>query len=178
MACHGIEDSLENWSRLRDAYLRLLPQKLASRRGTVLPGVRRLLDTLRRRHVILGLLTGNLRQAARIKLSHYGLLEPFGSKPVGGFGDEHYDRDHVAQCALEALHQATGQAVETSQIWVVGDTPLDIRCARAIGARVLAVATGFFKREELEGYSPDATIEDFNALFAGYVPHWSEWLAS
>jgi hypothetical protein len=42
----------------------------------------------------------------------------------------------------------------------------------------LAVATGFFKREELEGYSPDATIEDFNALFAGYVPHWSEWLAS
>jgi phosphoglycolate phosphatase-like HAD superfamily hydrolase len=158
---HALEDTPANHQRLIAAYLRNLPNSLATRGGRVLPGIAGLLETLSKRSsVAVGLLTGNLRAGARVKLGHFGLFDFFA---FGGFGDHHLDRDEVAREALAEVEQRFNGKHSTDRIWVVGDTPLDIRCARAIGARAAAVATGWHTEEELTQHEPDlllATLED------------------
>jgi len=157
---HGVADSPENWQRLQDAYLRHLPDTLAEFQGRVLPGVVALLEQLAKRaDVALGLLTGNVREGARLKLGHFGLFHHFS---FGGFGDYHLDRDDVAREALAAVCQQFGSAVPRERIWVVGDTPLDVRCARCIGVRVAAVATGWHPLEELAATEPDLLFTDLS----------------
>src|SRR5205807_2581634 len=110
---HGVEPTAENRERLRDAYLRRLPGTLASHRGRVLPGIAALLGRLRELDgVVLGLLTGNVREGARLKLGHYGLYEHF---VLGGFGDLHFERDDVAREALEAVRGHVRGAVPPEQ---------------------------------------------------------------
>jgi phosphoglycolate phosphatase-like HAD superfamily hydrolase len=159
-ALHDVADTRENWERLRDAYLRRLPDYLPRHRGRILPGVSELLGEAQRRpDVALGLLTGNVREGARIKLEHFGLYKFF---EFGGFGDRHCDRDLVAKDALiEAQTRMDGQFVHRG-VWVIGDTPLDIACGRAINAHVLAVATGLHSREELEAAAPDLLVDDLS----------------
>jgi phosphoglycolate phosphatase-like HAD superfamily hydrolase len=158
---HALEDTPANHQRLIAAYLRNLPASLATRGGRVLPGIADLLETLSKRsNVALGLLTGNVRAGARVKLGHFGLFNYF---EFGGFGDRHLDRDEVAREALAEVEQRFNGRHSTDRIWVIGDTPLDIRCARAIGARAVAVATGWHTEEELTQHEPDlllATLED------------------
>jgi phosphoglycolate phosphatase-like HAD superfamily hydrolase len=157
---HDVEDSPANWRRLMNAYLRRLPSTLTSHRGQVLPGITALLKHLSgRQGVALGLLTGNVREGARLKLGHFGLLHHFA---FGGFGDEHTDRDEVARSALAAAHGHLNGTVCAERTWVIGDTPLDVRCARAIGARVAAVATGWHSRAELEASRPDLLLTDLS----------------
>jgi phosphoglycolate phosphatase-like HAD superfamily hydrolase len=159
LVLHGLENSLHNLQRLLAAYLRHLPASLASHQGQVLPGIDALVQQLHeRRDVTLGLLTGNVREGARLKLGHYGLFHYF---PIGGFGDQHYERDDVAREALSLVSQRHGAPVETGRIWVIGDTPLDVQCARAIGARVVAVATGWHAWDELHASRPDLLMKDF-----------------
>jgi phosphoglycolate phosphatase-like HAD superfamily hydrolase len=157
---HVIDDTPDNWRRLRDAYLRHLPECLASHQGRVLPGIAELLACLHGRpDVALGLLTGNIRAGARAKLGHFGLYDYFD---FGGFGDEHFDRDDVAREALAEVRRGTNGSVPPERIWVIGDTPLDIRCARAIGARAVAVATGWHTPDELEQHGPDLLLTDLS----------------
>jgi phosphoglycolate phosphatase len=157
---HELEDSADNWRRLVAGYLKRLPSALASHRGAVLPGIAAVLEQLRaRERVVLGLLTGNLREGARLKLGHYGLFEHFA---FGGFGDHHLDRDEVAREALAAAHAHLNGSVCLERTWVIGDTPLDVRCARAIGARVAAVATGWHSFEELAAAKPDLLLSDLS----------------
>jgi phosphoglycolate phosphatase len=156
---HGVDDIPAHWERFREAYLRVLPGTLAARPGTVLPGVLLLLETLAaRRDIALGLLTGNTREGARIKLAHYGLDRYFA---FGGFGDDHLERDDVAREALGEVASRLNGNVNLERVWVIGDTPMDVRCGRAIGARVIAVATGNHSRDELAGARPDHLATDF-----------------
>lgn len=156
---HNIEMTDERWSRYLDSYFRLLPHSLRTNSGVVLPGVVELLQLLRLRDdVMLGLLTGNFSQGAQLKLTHYGLAHHFR---LGGFGDNHVDRDDVAREAFRNI-QSELPAVEVNRVWVIGDTPSDIRCGRAIGARVLAVGTGMFSVEELQQYEPDVLLSDLS----------------
>ncbi|HEY2251365.1 MAG TPA: HAD hydrolase-like protein [Planctomycetaceae bacterium] len=98
---HGIDDNPAHWERFREAYLQALPASLAARAGTVLPGIVALLELLvSRDDVVMGLLTGNTRQGAHIKLAHYGLDHFFD---FGGFGDDHFERDDVAREALATV---------------------------------------------------------------------------
>ena len=123
-------------------------------------GVGELLVALQARSdVVLGLLTGNIRVGAKTKLGHFGLWEYF---TCGGFGDEHFDRDDVARMALAEVRTHTGREVDPSDIWVIGDTPLDVQCARAIGAKVIAVATGWHPVAELEACNPDHVFGDLS----------------
>ncbi|MAV35650.1 MAG: haloacid dehalogenase [Planctomycetaceae bacterium] len=164
---HQIDNSHENWLRLRAGYLARLPEELAQRSGAALPGVRSLLEALEvRDDVALGLLTGNLADGARLKLGHFGIYSFF---PFGAFGDRHEDRDDVARDALQLVRQRFGERVAEDRIWVIGDTPLDVRCARAIGCRALAVATGIHPRDELVSSTPDLLLDDLSAP--------GEWLA-
>lgn len=168
---HGIEATAANWDRFVDAYLTLLPECLARHRGQVLPGIAGLLEQLRSRgDVALGLLTGNIREGARLKLGHYGLFHHF---PFGGFGDHHWERDDVAREALDQVRQRFNGQVRMERVWVIGDTPLDIQCARCIGARVAAVATGYHTVEQLASERPDCLLADF-ADPSPFLDLWSQ----
>ena len=137
-----------------------LPVQLPLRPGLVLPGIPALLELLRaRENTAVGLLTGNVPDGARIKLEHYGLYQHFA---FGGYGDRHGHRDEVARAALAAARAYAPRPIAAERVWVIGDTPLDIRCARAIGARVLAVATGVFTAAELATDKPDLLCADLS----------------
>ena len=178
---HGVEPTVENWQRFYRGYLRRLEETLPTHRGYVLPGVVPLLEALTARgDVALGLLTGNVREAARRKLTHYGLWHWF---PFGGFGDDHVDRNDIAAAALaEArLHlkgvgsllrletatpnqnnqsQKTPDPVcDKQQVVVIGDTLNDISCGRSIGAKCVAVPTGHAPAEVLRHGAPDVLVE-------------------
>ncbi len=153
---HGLEDSADNWHRLQQGYLQRLPACLAAYQGYLLPGIKSLLDHLAlHAEVTVGLLTGNIREGARVKLGHFGIAHHFA---FGGYGDRHLDRDEVAREALAAVHRHLNGNVDAERLWVIGDTPLDIRCARAIGARVAAVATGWHPLDELQAENPDLLL--------------------
>jgi phosphoglycolate phosphatase-like HAD superfamily hydrolase len=157
---HAINDRPEHWEKFREAYLRVLPGTLAQRPGTVLPGIVALLETLSGRgDVALGLLTGNTKEGARIKLAHYGLDRYF---EFGGFGDNHFERDDVAREALAAVTGRFNGSVDLARVWVIGDTPIDVGCGRAIGARTIAVATGNHTWDELAAARPDHLVADFS----------------
>ncbi len=163
---HGLDDTDDNWRRFQAAYLAALPHALAARRGHILAGVAELLTALGGvEHTVLGLLTGNVRAGAQIKLAHYALEGFFA---CGGFGDAHHDRDDVAREAIRSAQLHLGERGRPERVWVVGDTPLDIRCARAIGARVAAVGTGTFTTGELAPFGPDLLLDNLRDV-AGLV---------
>ncbi len=160
LTVHDIDPTPANQHALREAYLDHLPVSLSSHGGGPCPGVRELLAALQPRPgTVLGLLTGNVRVGAKKKLGHFGLWDYF---VCGGFGDEHSDRDDVARSALAEVRAHLGRDVDTSDVWVIGDTPLDVKCARAIGARAIAVATGWHAVEELAACQPDHLFEDLS----------------
>lgn len=131
-------------------YEELLPVWLPTRHGRVLPNVRGILDRLRTQPGIRSyLLTGNTPGGARAKLTHYDLFEYFAG---GAFAEDASDRSTIARRALE-LARRDGP-VAAHAVFVIGDTPHDIQCANAIGARTLAVATGGYSLEELQSHHP------------------------
>ena len=158
LAAHDRDPSRANQVRLQEAYLARLPAALAAAAGTVCPGVRELLALLHpRADVRLGLLTGNVRAGARLKLEYFDLWHLF---PAGGFGDDSADRDDVARAALRAMRAHTGTPPDPADVWVIGDTPFDVTCARAIGAKAVAVATGWHPIEELHATGADFVLAD------------------
>jgi phosphoglycolate phosphatase-like HAD superfamily hydrolase len=173
---HGIQPQEDHIARLQEAYLHFLPEMLRQRGGTVCPAVPEILQRLAATpRVLLGLLTGNIRQGARCKLQHFGLWSYFVG---GGFGDDFDDRDDVARSALQNLG-LTGDRLhgQSRSIWVVGDTPLDIRSARAIGAQAVAVATGWHSLEALADHSPDWLLPDLHHA-TPLLTIWSQGLES
>lgn len=123
------------------------------------PGVRELLERLNKLdQVLVGLLTGNILRGAELKLRRWN-LEPYFR--FGAYGDDHENRSVLAQIALDKARLLTGRAVSGSDTTVVGDTPRDVTCARAIGARAVVVATGQVSRQELAAAEPDALLDSF-----------------
>lgn len=158
LAANGVEPTEEARERCLRSYLEHLPGQLRGRNGRVLPGIVALLDALAARDdTAVGLITGNLRAGARIKLAHFDLDRYFA---FGGYGDDHHDRGDVARAALGEAGRHLGFEPKVDRVWVIGDTPEDVRCARAIGARVVAVATGFASIEELRAAEPDVLLTD------------------
>lgn len=159
----GAELTAESRTAFIATYLRHLPSHLERRPGLILPGVAEMLAHLHARDdVTIGLLTGNLIEGARLKLSHYGLYDFFDFE-IGAFGDHHLERDEVARAAWQAVekHHGNRKPLSTSKLWVIGDTPADVQCGRAIGAKVLAVATGVYTRDQLSQAAPDRLVDDF-----------------
>jgi phosphoglycolate phosphatase len=157
---HQIGDSVENWQRFLKAYLRHLPDCLTNHQGKVMPGITALLESLSpRSDVAVGLLTGNIREGARLKLGHYEIFHHFA---FGGFGDHYFDRNEVAREALAETQRHLKGSVDVTRIWVIGDTPLDVRCARSIGARAVAVATGWHNLDSLAEEKPDLLLADLS----------------
>ncbi|MGH7997468.1 MAG: HAD hydrolase-like protein, partial [Opitutaceae bacterium] len=152
-----IEASETNFIRFIDAYLAALPLEMAAS-ARVLPGVPGLLaDLAKRTDCAQGLLTGNLRRGAELKLSVHGL---WGFFPFGAFADDAELRDELGPHALRRAKERHGVDFPPERTWIVGDTPHDIACARAIGARSLAVATGGYSSEALAAHRPTALLPD------------------
>jgi phosphoglycolate phosphatase-like HAD superfamily hydrolase len=158
-----IEPSPENFRRFFDAYVVWLQKLIVECAGGVCPGVPEFYDALESRAnpPLIGLLTGNIRRGAQIKLGRYQLWEKFG---FGGFGDDHEDRPQIAAIAQRRGGERLGRTLQGAEILVIGDTPLDIDCGRAIGAKVLAVATGGFTVRQLEEHEPDWAVEDLSKI--------------
>jgi phosphoglycolate phosphatase len=155
---NGLSFSDDHWSRFMETYLEYLKHRLGQTPGRILPGVHELLGPLQAHEgVYLGLLTGNVQRGAEVKLNHFGLSHYFQG---GGFGDHHPLRDDVARAARQNVETELGKALDPDKLWIVGDTPADIQCGRAIGAQVLAVCTGGSTREELAQAAPDLLVDD------------------
>ena len=146
----GIEIDAQFLRRFVDRYGELLPASLPRKQGSVLPNVREILEHLRGRSDVRSyLLTGNTRAGAWAKLTHYNLIQYFSD---GAFAEDTGDRGAIARRALELAKQ--GGAVAEGRVFVIGDTPHDVECARTIDARTIAVATGGYTLEELKAHHP------------------------
>ena len=165
MRAHGLAfDGEGARTAFWDSVLANMRRLMTPPRGGLLPGVA---ETIERAGAVpswtRALLTGNVREMARIKLGAFGLWEPFA---FGTFGDEAADRDALAVVAVSRAAERCG--VPPARCIVVGDTELDIACARAAGARAVAVATGGRPRALLARHEPDLLLDDLrqaDALF-------------
>ncbi len=173
-AGHTPDDGL--LERLRDRYIANLREEierpgrlqsfesLGARGGlkAVMPGVRELLDTLEQRDdVFVGLLTGNFAAGARIKLEHFDLWRYFR---CGAFGDDAADRNELVPFAVARAKECGVPDLPPADVLVVGDTPHDIACARAAGARAVAVATGGFTADQLRERGADIVFDDLSRM--------------
>jgi phosphoglycolate phosphatase len=162
---NSIPATPENFRRFFESYSFWLDHLVANSNGEICRGVPEFISDLRAlpNPPRLGLLTGNIRLGAEIKLRRYGLWEHF---ETGGFADDSEDRNQIAAAALERGRRVLGGNLCGGEIVVVGDTPHDIRCGKHIGAKVLAVATGGAKLEELKHHKPDWAVEDLTRVSA------------
>ncbi|KXU34704.1 hypothetical protein AXK11_07620 [Cephaloticoccus primus] len=156
-----IEPSEANIARYLDAYLEVLDEELTRGPGELLPGVIGLLDTFHANpRVAQGLLTGNLRAGAQLKLARYDAWHYFS---FGAFADDSALRNELGPHALRRAQAANGgRAFAPERCFIIGDTPRDIECARVIGAQAIAVATGTFTLAELASHSPTLALADLS----------------
>ncbi|MDX2184869.1 MAG: haloacid dehalogenase-like hydrolase [Gemmatimonadaceae bacterium] len=138
-------------------YLAELDVEKSAQAIRALPGVEAVLDALEPRDdVVLGLLTGNVIDGARVKLGAAAIdIERF---VLGAYGSDHELRPELPRIARERAIAALARDVPRDALVVIGDTPLDIACAHAQGARALAVATGRFSMDELAAHAPAAVL--------------------
>ena len=160
---HHIPATPETFQRFYDRYVFWLEHILQHCRCEVCLGVRDFIGGLEAlpQPPLLGLLTGNFRLGAEIKLRHAGLWELF---VTGAFADDHEERDQIAAIARQRGCRILKEDLRDDQVLVIGDTPLDIRCARAIKAKVLATATGGYSVEELESERPDWAVRNLREV--------------
>jgi phosphoglycolate phosphatase len=157
---HGLDPEPENIAALLDEYLTHLPSRMTERNGFLMPGIISLLEELHTKpEAVLGLLTGNVERGAKIKLTHYGVWHFF---EFGAYADDHHDRNELGKFAQARALAKHGEEFPPERIYVIGDTPRDIECGRAIGAQTVAIATGQYSVEELSVYKPDHLFEDFS----------------
>ena len=155
---HKLPATKENITAFLDSYVHFLSLELPRRQGKLLPGVLELLNKLKsRKHLVLALLTGNVSRGAELKLDHYGVWHFF---EFGAFADDHQDRNQLGPFARARAKEKHGLEFSASEIDVIGDTPRDIACGKAFGARTIAVATGTWTREQLAEHHPDFLIDD------------------
>jgi phosphoglycolate phosphatase len=160
--------SAEGWEPARvkerldeffEVYVGGLTTEIGDGRNVItLPGVAAVVERLdQSAAAVLGLVTGNIEEGARVKLLPTGLWPRF---QVGAFGSDHMDRRRLPSVAARRAHALLGTAFSPRDVIVIGDTPHDIDCARAFGAVAAAVATGQHSRDELLAESPDLFFDD------------------
>jgi phosphoglycolate phosphatase len=148
-----------------DAYTIELDRQIGDgSRVIVLPGIAEVVRALSTRDdALVGLLTGNIEAGARVKLRSTGLLPLFR---VGAYGSDSMDRRRLPAIACERARHVAGRDFPFDRVTIIGDTPLDVECARACGAVAVAVATGFHPHADLAACAPDLLFTDFSDVAA------------
>ena len=157
----GITSDLEaHLDSVLEAYLSFLREEVqVSEKYHVLPGIVDILDQMSARaDVMLGLATGNIESGARVKLER-GSLNPYFA--FGGFGSDSEHRAGLVRKAAEAAALKLGAPIPSDDVFVIGDTPLDIDAGRACGYKTVGVATGRYSREQLHASGATFVINDF-----------------
>ena len=138
------------WQRYAD----VLEREIQGVDPIVFPGVRELVHRLDAEpDAILGLLTGNVRDGARIKLRAAGL--DFDRFVVGAFGSDHAARTELPAVAVQRAADRYARRFEGKSVVIIGDTPADVACGEHLGVRTIAVATGSYSEAELRACGPD-----------------------
>ncbi|MDZ7292564.1 MAG: HAD family hydrolase [candidate division KSB1 bacterium] len=161
---HGLSWNDEQVERFKQRYFIHLAEDMKRPRAKrrIMPGFPRLLEELRQqRGIHIGLLTGNWVRGAEIKLDHFGLWKYF---EFGAFGDDEVDRNKLVPHALRRAEKKFNIRPNHDAVYVIGDTPRDIQCARPHGAVAIAVATGEYSVEELRVEKPDFLFKDFGEV--------------
>ena len=154
----GVAATAGEEKRFREAYLARLTKALPAGKSRLHPGIREALDAVHAHPEIhQGLLTGNHEAGARLKLSHLGIWDYF---EFGAYADDSAIRDELGPFALARAKAKLGIEFLPERVFVIGDTPHDIACGKAIGAKTIAVATGSFSVAELEACEPTHTFAD------------------
>ena len=149
--------------RALDRYVELLTEELRrpGSRAFTLPGVVELLDALSSRDdVILGLLTGNVVEGARAKLSAVG-IDP-DRFVVGAYGSDHETRSQLPPIARQRVIDEHGHEMSGHDIVIIGDTPADVQCGQSLGVRAIGVATGHYAVADLLECGAYAAFEDLS----------------
>ncbi len=154
----GRDCTPEDIARFIDHYVPHLGAAVEERNSRLCPGVLPLLEALTKENVTLGLGTGNFRRAAETKLRPFGIWDYFID---GGFGDDHPDRTQLLAAGLERLRR---HSTDGADAVVIGDTSHDIEAGHAIGAKVVAVKTGYAQPGDLD--NADAILDDLSDLQA------------
>ena len=158
-----IEESDANFRRFFDRYPFWLDHYLHVLQGGPCEGVFEFIDGLKvNGHApMLGLLTGNIRLGAELKLRRYDLWHHF---QMGAFADDHEDRNCIAGVAQKRGGELLGRDLKGEEILVIGDTAHDVECGKSIGAKALAVATGGVSLEELRAHQPTWAVTDLTKI--------------
>jgi phosphoglycolate phosphatase-like HAD superfamily hydrolase len=161
LSAHGLSSDNGLVPRITDAYIRHLTSEIQISNKHLKPGIIDALEAVKSRgdRYQLGLLTGNMEQGARIKLGVFGLNEYFAS---GAFGSDHEDRNKLLPIAVERFKIISGGHFDFADCVVIGDTPLDIMCARPYDAVCIAVATGPYGAGSLVAAGADVVVEDLS----------------
>jgi phosphoglycolate phosphatase-like HAD superfamily hydrolase len=144
-----------NVEKMKDKYLYFLAREINNPERTLKPGIKNALDMLKQRGMPTGLLTGNLEEGARIKLTPCGINDYFLD---GAFGSDDEDRDKLLPIAINKFARK-GLEFSPEDCIVVGDTPRDVRCAKIHGACCIAVATGPYSKENLLATDADLVLD-------------------
>jgi phosphoglycolate phosphatase len=158
----GVTMTEELASHYRSVYLHHLLSQLHAPdfSGHLLPGVADLLLNLSAaENMHIGLLTGNMRRGALLKVERFGIDHYFKE---GAFGDDAEDRNLLGPIAVDRMIKRTNESFQVGEVIVIGDTPKDIACAKALGARCLAVATGSFSVAELQRHGAWRSVESMD----------------
>lgn len=139
------------FDELRRLYISHLDTHLTQQEVNSIRGVKSTLSYFESRQLHMGLLTGNFRESAFIKLNRAGLDSYFD---FGAFGCNHTNRNDLPEIAYEFAKTKFGTSFKPSDLVIIGDTPKDIECAKRFGAISIAVSTGNFSTEELSIYEP------------------------
>ncbi len=154
------EMSIDDISRLSQLYLLHLEQEMKTAAVKIMAGALEFVKkTAQRPNIVSGLGTGNLERGARLKLEPVGLNAYFS---FGGFGSDAEDRAEMLRIGRRRGEDAAREKISDSNVWVIGDTPLDVAAARRSGFRVAAVATGRTSYDALKATKPDFVFHDLS----------------
>ena len=160
LSIHGLPSGDGILASIVERYLENLKIEINNKRRHVMPGVVELLDALMAMEGYwLGLLTGNIKQGASIKLGAFDLNRYF---PVGAFGDDSEDRNRLLPIAVERLRKTIDIDINYSDCIVIGDTPKDVQCSKPFGATSIVVSTGPYKYESLLETGADYVLRDLS----------------
>jgi phosphoglycolate phosphatase len=159
---YSVEEVEAGLEALWEAYIRNLRTEIANAKIRALPGIPALLDRLEENGdpTVLGLLTGNVEEGARLKVDAAGL--GFERFRVGAYGSDHWQRPELPAVAARRAREKTGIGFEGKEIVIIGDTPFDISCGAHLGVRTIATATGTHSTDDLAQHGPDYLFDDLS----------------
>ena len=141
-----------------DNYFRILQDSYRHDRSELYPGINELLtDLIKDKTNLLGLITGNFRKGAEIKLSSFDIIDLF---KVGAYGDDGFYREGLPAAAVRRARELTGYSYEDGQVTVIGDTDSDVKCGKLINAKTIAICRKKEFHDSIKNSKPDFLFFD------------------